>query len=137
MDPLAQTLCGPIAGVILIGISSLGTSVVSVVETCSRFSTVHALGVSYALEIEQRYLEAIVDFQDVRPPGYASLTDAELEALAKVFGLGQVSCAVLINEDGDVAGGRAYDRVEMTVLHKISAEIAKHAEFFVTNVARY
>lgn len=137
MDPLAQSLRGPIAGVILVGMSNLGTSVVSVIETCSRFRMGHALGVSHALEIEQRYLDAIVDFQDVRPPDYASLQDEELDVLAKLFDLGQVFCAVLINEHGDVAGGRAYDRVEMTVLHKIRAEIAKHAESFVVNVARY
>ena len=71
----------------------------------------------HALELEERYLEQVLDFDEPPKPLYGG--ELNLRALEPAFDVDRLICLVTLREDGQVYASRNYEGVEMTQLEAL------------------
>ncbi len=129
--PLASCLHGPIAGISIVGLVGVTTSVVSVFEKTQLFTAGLALDLSEAVEAELRYLDSVIDFCNPKESSLRSPSRKELTHLAALFDMNKILCIVACNTAGDIVTGRQYQDIEMTRLMRAREELALHARMLV------
>jgi hypothetical protein len=71
----------------------------------------------HALELEERYLEQVLDFDEPPKPLYGG--ELNLRALEPAFDVDRLICLVTLRDDGQVYASRNYEGVEMTQLEAL------------------
>ncbi len=71
----------------------------------------------HALELEERYLEQVLDFDEPPKPFYGG--ELNLRALEPAFDVDRLICLVTLRDDGQVYASRNYEGVEMTQLEAL------------------
>lgn len=71
----------------------------------------------HALELEERYLEQVLDFDEPPKPLYGG--ELNLRAIEPALDLDRLICLVTLRDDGQVYASRNYEGVEMTQLEAL------------------
>ena len=117
-DQIRPAVGGRIAAVFVAGMVGPGTaqSLLSWVDL-SEVGDAEVLPLLHAIELEERYLEQVLDFDESPEPLYGG--ELNLRALEPAFDVDRLVCLVTLREDGQVYAARNYEGVEMTQLEAL------------------
>lgn len=90
---------------------------------------VEILPLLHALELEEKYLEQVLDFDQPLPPRYRGGVD--LVGLRDVFDVDRLIFLLALREDGEVFAKRDYVEVEMTQLQALLEQLGAISESVV------
>jgi len=117
-EHIRPSVGGRVAAVFVAGMVGPGTaqSLLSWVDL-SEAGDAEVLPLLHAIELEEQYLEQVLDFDEPPKPLYGG--ELNLRALEPAFDVDRLVCLVTLREDGQVYAARNYEGVEMTQLEAL------------------
>lgn len=91
----------------------------------------------HALEMEDHYLSAILDFDEPRHPVYGDGANLDLRKLGGVLDVDRLLCLVVLTSDGRVLGARSYENVEMTQIEALHEQYQRIGASLEARVKRH
>lgn len=117
-DQIGSAVGGRAAAIFVAGMVGPGAaeSLLTWVDL-SEARDVEIMPLLHALELEERYLEQVLDFDEPPQPRYGG--ELNLRALEPAFDLDRLICLITLRDDGQVYASRNYEGVEMTQLEAL------------------